>query len=186
MATHHADLPMRLPARIALFAALAAALGFLFSPIPNIELMTFTLFAAGYALGFAGGAAASLLAVLLYFGMNPYGSSFIFPPLLLAQLFAAVFIASLGSTFARLIPPSKLRAKPGRIFLFPFAAMAALALPIFPSFAFAWTGGGSWEGWLMLGILMTSWGFVFNIVVFTAAFPPLVRQMERIDARSGR
>ncbi len=180
------NLPMRRPARIALFAALAAALGFLFSPIPNIELVTFTLFAAGYAMGFSGGAIASLLAVLLYFGMNPYGSSFIFPPLLAAQLLAGVFIASLGALFARIMPPARLRGNLGRVLLLPFAALAALALPLFPSFAYAWTVGGAWEGWLMLGVLMTSWGFVFNLVVFTAAMPPLVRQIERIDTRSGR
>ncbi len=177
---------MRRPARVALFAALAAALGFLFSPIPNIELVTFSLFTAGFALGFAGGAAASTLAVLLYFGMNPYGSSFVFPPLLVAQLVAGTFISILGALYARLLPARRMESATGRLTLLPFAAVSALALPLFPSISFALMSGGDWQGWVLLGVLMTSWGFVFNLVVFLTAFPPLVRQMRRLDARSGR
>ncbi len=186
MMTLSADLPMRRPARVALFAALAAAMGFLFSPIPNIELVTFSLFMAGYALGFSAGMAAAVLAVLLYFGMNPYGSSFIFPPLLAAQLIAGLFISFLGSLFARVMPPSRLRGPSGRILLLPFAALAALALPIFPTLAFALSSGGNWQGWVALGLLMTSWGFIFNLIVFFTALPPMARQLQRIDARSGR
>ncbi len=177
---------MRRPARVALFAALAAALGFLFSPIPNIELVTFSLFTAGYALGLAGGTAASVLAVLLYFGMNPYGSSFVFPPLLVAQVLAGIFIAALGATYARFFPAARMRGAAGRLALLPFAALSALALPLFPSISFAMMSGGDWQGWVLLGVLMTSWGFAFNILVFLSAFPPLVRQLARLDARSGR
>jgi len=186
MTSHALHLPMRGPVRIALFAALAAALGFLFAPIPNIELVTFSLFAAGYALGLAGGAAAASLAVLLYFGLNPYGSSFALPPLLAAQLAAGVFIAALGSLAARLLPPRRLRAPVGRFLLLPFAAFAALALPLFPSITFAWTAGGAWEGWLVLGALMTGWGFIFNLIVFLGAMPAVARELGRAEARRGR
>ncbi len=186
MMTLTADLPMRRPARVALFAALAAALGFLFSPIPNIELVTFSLFMAGYALGFAAGMAASVLAVLLYFGMNPYGSSFVFPPLLAAQLLAGIFISCLGSVFARVMPPTRMQGISGRILLMPFAALAALALPIFPTLAFAVSSGGNWQGWVALGLLMTSWGFIFNLIVFLTALAPMVQQLRRLEARSGR
>jgi len=177
---------MRRTARIALFAALAAALGFLFAPIPNIELVTFSLFAAGYAMGLGAGAIAAILAVLLYFGMNPYGSSFLFPPLLAAQLAAAVFIAALGALCARLLPRHRMRSWPGRVAMLAFAAPAALALTLFPTFAYAWSSGAAWQGWLLLGVLMTGWGFVFNLVVFFTALPPLLRQIERVDARRGR
>jgi len=176
---------MRRPARIALFAALAAALGFLFAPVPNIELLSFSLFAAGYALGFSGGVAAALLAVLLYYGLNPYGSSLAIPPLLAAQLLAGAFIAALGALFARLLAPPRLDGFGGRLLLLPFAAASALALPLLPAFAYSASGGGDWQGWLLLGGLMTGWGFIFNLVIFLTALPPLARQIRRLDARRG-
>jgi len=95
---------MRQSVQVALFASLCAALGFLLAPIPNIELFTFGLFMAGYALGAGGGAKAAMLAVILYYGMNPYGSSLIFPPLFAAQLIAGVFISSLGALARRVLP----------------------------------------------------------------------------------
>ena len=172
---------MRQSVQVALFASLCAALGFLLAPIPNIELFTFGLFMAGYALGAGGGAKAAMLAVILYYGMNPYGSSLIFPPLFAAQLIAGVFISSLGALARRVLPPRAGRSWWRLPALLPFAALAALALPLLPSLAFAWVGGGSWEGWMALGLLMTAWGFVFNLLVFTAGFEPLARQMTRLD-----
>jgi hypothetical protein len=172
---------MRQTVRIALFASLVAALGFLLAPVPNIELFTFGLFVAGYALGLRGGAQAALLAVVLYYGLNPYGSSLLFPPLFLAQIVAGLWIALLGAAFRRLLP---LGASPWlqRSLLLPFAVLAALALPLFPSLALMLIGGGSWQGWLALGLLMTAWGFLFNLLVFLSSFPSLSRQLRRWSA----
>jgi len=167
---------MRQTVRIAFFASLAAALGFLLSPLPNLELVTFTLFLAGALLGWAGGCAAALLAVLLYFGLNPYGSSFLFPPLLLSQLAAGLLVASLGAAFGRLAPPA---GWPRRLLLIPFAALAALCFPLLPTLGFALMGGGSWQGWMVLGLLMTGWGFAFNLLIFLGSYEPLMRRMER-------
>lgn len=168
---------MRRTVRIAFFASMAAALGFLLSPLPNIELVTFTLFVGGCVLGWAGGSMAALLAVLLYFGFNPYGSSFLFPPLLLSQLVAGLLVAGLGAAFARLFSG---RGWVRRLVLLPFAILAALAFPLLPSLGYAALGGGSWQGWLALGLLMTTWGVAFNIIIFMGSFEPLMRQMERM------
>ena len=84
------------------------------------------------------------------------------------------------------MPPTRMQGISGRILLMPFAALAALALPIFPTLAFAVGSGGNWQGWVALGLLMTSWGFIFNLIVFLTALAPMVQQLRRLEARSGR
>jgi hypothetical protein len=174
---------MRATVRLALFAALAAALGFLLAPIPNIELFTFACFSGGYALGARRGAAAALLAAALFYGLNPYGSSLVFPALFAAQLAGAAVIALLGALYGAAFPARRAPGPLRRAALLPFAALAALALPLLPMLSFGLLGGGAWQGWAALGLVMTAWGFVFNLVVFTTCFEPLARQLARLDAR---
>ncbi|MBN2171058.1 MAG: hypothetical protein JW819_07060 [Candidatus Krumholzibacteriota bacterium] len=173
---------MRRTVRVALFASLAAALGFLLAPVPNIELFTFCLFLAGHALGLAGGVQAALLAVLLFYGLNPYGSSLLLPPLLLSQLTASALIAGLGAAHARLLGGRTPGRWPARLLLLPFAVAAALALPLLPAAALALATGGDLRGWLALGLLMTGWGLAFNLLVFLGSFAPLARQLRRLAA----
>lgn len=172
---------MRRTVRIALVAALAAALGFLFAPLPNVELFTFSLFVGGSLLGLAGGAAAALLAVALYYGLNPYGSSLALPLLFAAQLLAGLAIAALGALYARLLPSGRGAPWLRRLALLPFALVAALALPGLPSLAYALLAGGAWEGWAALGLLMTAGSLVVNLLVFTTSYDPLLRQAARLE-----
>ncbi len=173
---------MKRSVRIALFASLAAGLGFLLAPIPNIELFTFSLFSAGFALGWRGGATAATLAVLLFYGFNPYGSSLMFPLLFVAQILGGLIISGLGAAYAALFRRAGLSTVTQRIALLPFAALAALTLPVLPMFVFPLLGFGSWQGWAALGIVITAWGFVFNLIIFMSSFPPLARQVGRLAA----
>jgi uncharacterized membrane protein len=80
----------------AIFAALAAALGFLLIGVPNVELLTFTVFAAGVVLGRLRGALVGLLAMALYSGANPYGSGIAIPTLFVAQIGASSVAGFVG------------------------------------------------------------------------------------------
>jgi hypothetical protein len=79
----------------ALFAAAAAAGGYLLMSVPNVELFTLILFASGYALNFGSGMVAALVASLIYFGLNPQGG--LFPPLLASQILGALAAPVAGS-----------------------------------------------------------------------------------------
>lgn len=173
---------MRVTVRIALFASLTAALGFLLAPIPNVELVTFGLFVGGALLGARAGVAAALLAVGLYFGLNPYGSSLAFPLLFLAQLTAGAVIALLGALHARITSGARPSSWPGLLMLLPFAALSALLLPLLPSLAFMLAGGGPWRGWAALGLLMTIGSLIFNLLIFASSYRPLMRQAARLEA----
>lgn len=171
---------MRRTVRIALFAALAAALGFLFAPIPNVELVTFSLFMAGCLLGWRDGSHAALLAVALYYGLNPYGSSLALPLLFAAQLAAGLAIAGLGALYAALLPPGRGGRWGRRLALLPFALLAAAALPGLPSLAFLLVAGGAWAGWAALGLVMTAGSLAVNLIVFASSTEPLRRQAARL------
>jgi len=99
--------PAALPARrtrtsaialIAVFAALAAALGYALAWLPNVELLTFAVFASGVALGKWRGALVGALAMALYSGVNPQGSGLAVPPLFAAQIAGASLSGLAGGT----------------------------------------------------------------------------------------
>jgi hypothetical protein len=87
---------------VAIFAALAAALGFLLIQVPNVELLTFTVFSAGVVLGRARGAVTGALAMALYSGANPYGSGAAIPTLFVAQIGAAALAGLAGGAASAL------------------------------------------------------------------------------------
>jgi len=71
-------------ARTAAFVALGVTVGFVLAGVPNLELITLTVFLGGAASGPLHGAQIGALTALLFSGMNPLGLP---PPLvLLAQL----------------------------------------------------------------------------------------------------
>ncbi len=71
-------------ARAALFVALAVGLGFAGSVIPNVELVSITVFLGGAATGAAYGGFIGLAAELLFSGLNPLGPAL--PLVFAAQL----------------------------------------------------------------------------------------------------
>lgn len=89
-------------AATAIFVALAAALGFLLLSVPNVELVTFTVFASGVVLGRWRGALVGALAMAIYSGFNPYGSGLGIPTMFAAQLAASGFAGLMGGITAPL------------------------------------------------------------------------------------
>lgn len=80
-------------ARSALFIALAAGLGFAGAVIPNVELVTITIFLGGAATGPLTGAAIGIAAEILVSGLNPLGPAL---PLVFAAQLAGMAAAGLA------------------------------------------------------------------------------------------
>lgn len=78
----------------ALLAALCAAVGYLFSTIPNVELISATTFACGVWAGPRRGALVGALAEAVYAGFNRYGVSP--PPLYASQILGFAFLGAAG------------------------------------------------------------------------------------------
>jgi len=92
-------------AATAVFVALAAALGFLLFSVPNVELITFTVFASGVVLGRWRGALVGALGMAIYSAANPIGSGLGIPTLFAAQVGATAITGLAGGLTARLWGP---------------------------------------------------------------------------------
>lgn len=82
---------------MAVFTGLAVALGYLLSGVPNVELVSFTVFASGFVLGAWRGAVVGALAMAIYSGGSPHGSGLAVPPLYAGQILGAAFAGALGA-----------------------------------------------------------------------------------------
>lgn len=80
-------------------SALAAALGFVLMEIPNVELISFTVFVSGLLLGPRGGFTVGVIGEGLYSALNPFASGLAIPPLFLAQILTFGLIGWLGGLF---------------------------------------------------------------------------------------
>lgn len=160
-----------------LFIALAVGLGFALVTIPNFEMVTATIFIAGWILGPGMGALVGFVAELIFSGINPAGSGFIFPPLLIAQLISMTLIGFVGGLARR-----------GEIFflaspvgVFGLGALGAIVTIIFDllttlSYPFA-AGFNQTQIWVTLGIgaLFYSVHVVSNAVIFAIIIPSILK-----------
>jgi hypothetical protein len=96
----------------AVLVALAVALGFVLLSVPNVELLTFTVFASGAVLGCWRGALVGALAMAIYSGINPYGSGLAIPTLYAGQIAATAIAGLAGGLSARLWRPPR-ESRPG-------------------------------------------------------------------------
>jgi uncharacterized membrane protein len=77
-----------------LFVALVVVLGFLLAEVPNVELMTVSVFVSGVILGRWSGIVVGVLSILFFSLFNPYGPPL--PPLVLAQIVGFAIIGCAG------------------------------------------------------------------------------------------
>ena len=183
--------------RIALTAvlvALSVALGLLLVGVPNVELLTFTIFVSGAVLGRWRGAAVGALAMGIFSGVNPYGSGLGFPPLFVAQVIAAALTGLVGGATTRLWDANG----PGQG-RFPLGvARTATAGAI--GFALA----AIYQGVVILGIAIASPEFrtgvfaaivsnaffsivhvVSNTIIFAVLAPVVIPRAKRLVAQGG-
>lgn len=82
----------------ALLVALGIALGRLMAGVPNVELVTLTVFLGGALCGVAGGASIGASVGILHSMFNPLGPAPL--PLLAAQVFSFSIVGVVGAAFA--------------------------------------------------------------------------------------
>lgn len=78
----------------ALFTALAVTMGYFFLMVPNVEMISATVFMAGVILGPLLGLLVGLTAELIFSLFNPMGAAA--PPLLVAQVLSFAIIGLVG------------------------------------------------------------------------------------------
>lgn len=83
----------------ALFTAIAVVLGYLFLTVPNVELVTATVFVSGFVLGPLHGCIVGIVTEVIYSGLNPMGMAT--PNLLIAQALGMALAGYVGGLFHR-------------------------------------------------------------------------------------
>lgn len=86
---------------VAMFVALAVACGYALMAIPNVELITLSVFLGGVFLGPSRGALVGLLSMGLYSGFHPLGAAPL--PLLAAQVGTMAVVGAVGGWEAPLL-----------------------------------------------------------------------------------
>ena len=165
-----------------LFAALAAALGFALVEIPNVELVTFTVFMAGVLLGVRSGMLVGLIGEGLFSGLNPLGSGLAIPPLFLAQILSFALIGFVGGLVGRWVPklPFWLIGVIGVILTLLYEIAETLAtLMVFG------VGEQGLFAYLLLGIPWTVTHLVVNFMLFALLTRPVLKLLgNRLESTS--
>ena len=92
----------------ALFISCSVIMGFILAPIPNLELMTATIFLSGIILGKKAGLTTGLLTAFIWSVLNPWCSGFAYPFLLVAQCFSLSIIGAAGGIIRKVADPAKI------------------------------------------------------------------------------
>jgi len=159
-----------------LFVALVVVLGFLLAGVPNIELMTVSVFLSGVILGRWSGTIVGALSILLYSLFNPYGPPL--PPLVLAQILGFALVGCAGGMLRRHLMEG------GRA-SFLFSALAGLLLTlVYDSLTTVATAvvalgadglADGIAGFFVAGAIFIIVHTLSNTIVFAATVVPVMR-----------
>jgi hypothetical protein len=84
-------------ARAGIFTALSVSLGYLLVFVPNVELISASVFASGWLFGASVGTTVGALSFVLFALFNPLGASL--PPLMIAQVLGGMLLGLAGGFF---------------------------------------------------------------------------------------
>ncbi len=166
---------LRLIARTALFSALIYVLSWVTASLPNVNLVFFVIFAAGFLWGGVVGALVGVIGMGLWTAFNPYGPAL--PPIMVAQLIGASASGVIGAWFHRWYYPRSNRwVLAGKLALAAVACTVLYYLPV--NAADAWLFRPFWPRFIT-GLGWVGISLVSNIIVF----PLLFRAAEYLYAR---
>lgn len=163
-------------ATLGMLTALVAALGFLLSGVPNIELMTLATFVSGALLGSARGAAVGAAAEAIYSGFNPYGMAP--PPVYVMQIAGYAAIGAAGGILGNAIP-ARLPAAARMALGAATGVLLTVGYDALTNLGTAWAAGLDVGPTMAGGLLFGVWHAAWNAAVFAAAGPPLLAALRR-------
>ncbi|HKJ66660.1 MAG TPA: ECF transporter S component [bacterium] len=164
-----------------LFIALAVALGFALIALPNLEMITATVFISGWLLGPGMGALVGALTEMIYSGMNPVGSGFLFPPLLLAQVISIGLVGMVGG-LARRGEVFFLATGGGYLAMGVLGALLTVIFDLLTTISFPLTAGFSgvqmWST-VLAGLGLSGVHVVSNSLIFAILVPQILRTIHK-------
>jgi len=159
-----------------LLSSLAVALGYLLIAVPNVELMTLTVFVAGGLLGIRGGTLVGVVSMFIYSVANPMGAAI--PLVTASQVVGMGVIGAAGALSPLIRRAAKRRAVRSLIF-----AAAGLVLTIMYDFLTNLALGfsmGTVIAVLAAGLLFSVIHFVSNTLIFFSLADVLLSLEQRL------
>ncbi|MFQ6617061.1 MAG: hypothetical protein ACE5QV_00110 [Fidelibacterota bacterium] len=168
-------------ALMGLFSALAVASGYMLIFVPNVELISATIFVSGYILGASRGAIVGFTAELIYSGFNPMGSGFALPHLLAAQI-SGMVLTGIGGGLVKRMPgfnsisykSSPLFGIVGGFFTFIYDSLTTLSFPLAAGFS-----GAQIIATYIAGLGFSLLHIFSNILIFATLLPLAIRAVRR-------
>ncbi|MCK4965437.1 hypothetical protein KAS50_00315 [bacterium] len=167
----------------AVYISCAAALGFVFAVVPNVELMTAVIFLGGYIHGSRYGTVIGLFAAFLWSVLNPWGSGLAYPTLLVSQVLGMGVIGFSGGLIRLIVPPVNIGIK-GIIVLGLSGFVLTLFYDVITSFGGFLPLGFNWsmiKGVLIAGIPFTLIHVSVNTAIFIVLVPALIKAFRKIS-----
>jgi hypothetical protein len=165
----------------AVFIATAVSLGFVLSGIPNLELMTVTIFLGGYVLGKFYGSFIGLFSAVLWSSLNPWGSGLAYPSLFASQILGFSVTGFSGGVVRLFINPLKIGLKVMIVFgLSGF--ILTLFYDIITNLGSIFLSGFNYNmirNILIAGIPLSFFHIILNTFLFFTVLPTLIRKLAR-------
>lgn len=169
---------LRVLSRVALFAALVYVLSWATSFLPNVSLIFFLVFVAGYVWGTASGMIVGAVGMGLWTAFNPFGPAM--PPIMIAQIGGAALSGVVGG----LAENYRLdrRSLPGRIIVLAICSLVCTVLFFLPvNLVDAWLFKPFWPRFISSSL----WSMISvgsNLIIFPLLYPVLAH----LYAKEGR
>jgi hypothetical protein len=163
----------------AMFAAIAVGVGFSLLLVPNVELITLTIFLSGLVLGPSWGLLVGGTAEVVFSSLNPLGSGLSFPPLFISQVVSMMLIGVTGGLCRPFFYRSTFNLGQvvalglvGFVLTFLYDSLTTLSYPLSTGF----------NGPQLMGVYLTGLGFTFlhqiwNAAVFALGVPKIVQHL---------
>ena len=163
---------------LGVFTALGVAMAYAFITIPNVELVTTTVFISGFVLGIREGFLVGLLTETIYSLFNPYGMAA--PPLFAAQVISMGITGILGGVLGKYNYSSR------RMYCLTFGLagfLATLIFAILTTLSFISFMGLSLQklmGSLIYGLLFYATHMISNTIIFMTIVPLLLKILPKL------
>ena len=167
--------------RASIFCAMAIAMGYSLMMVPNIELITVTIFLSGVTLNLKWGAIVGLVAMAIYSGLNPLGSGLSFPPLFFAQIIGMSLCGIIGGILKPIFFVKKfsflklfLLGLAGFLVTFLYDILTLVSYPLFSGLGFPGIIAS-----LIKGLGFTLLHEISNIFIFLITVPRVVQFLKK-------
>ena len=158
------------------FISLGVTLGYALISVPNVELVTATVFLGGYVLGVRLGLLGGIVTETIYGIMNPQGLAA--PPLLAGMVIAMGIIGAMGGLFTRI---TIIKSDPGPVFLAAAGFICTLIFELLTSLGYfisVQMPAQRMAVGLIAGLPFYFVHLLSNILIFLILVPLLIRRLQ--------